>query len=142
MPGTDVNILVVEDDTIDVMALQRAFRQLNITNPLTVARDGVEALTSLRGGGAEQPPLPRPYLILLDLNLPRMNGIEFLTALRADAVLRDAVVFVLTTSNAAEDRLASYRLNMAGYIVKSNQGNDFLRVVTMLEHYWQVVEFP
>jgi CheY-like chemotaxis protein len=140
-PGTAVHILQVEDDAVDVMALQRALQQRQMTNPLTVARDGIEALEILRGGPAHTP-LPRPYVILLDLNLPRMNGFEFLHALRTDAALRQAIVFVLTTSQADEDRLAAYQFNVAGYMVKSGAGNKFLRVVTMLEHYWQVVEFP
>lgn len=136
-----IHILLVEDDVVDIMALQRALQQLKIVNPLSVARDGIEALEILRGEG-DRPPLPKPYLILLDLNLPRMNGIEFLQALRADAALRDAIVFILTTSHADEDRMAAYQINVAGYMVKSDVGNGFLRVVTMLEHYWRVVEFP
>jgi CheY-like chemotaxis protein len=140
-PGKTVHILLVEDDTVDVMGLRRAFQQLKITNPLTVARDGIEALEILRGG-SDRAPLPRPYLILLDLNLPRMNGIEFLHALRADAALRDAIAFVLTTSRVDEDRMAAYQLNVAGYIVKSDLGNEVLRAVRLLKHYWQVVEFP
>lgn len=141
MSGKAVRILLVEDDTIDVMAIQRALQQLKIANPLIIARDGVEALEILRGG-PEKTPLPRPHLILLDLNLPRMNGIEFLETLRKDAALQDAVVFVLTTSSADADRIAAYRQNIAGYMVKSDLSSDFLRVVTMLQHFWCVVEFP
>lgn len=141
MPGKAVHILLVEDDVVDVMALQRALQQRQITHPVTVARDGLEALAILRGG-ADQAPLPRPYLILLDLNLPRMHGIEFLEALRGDATLRDAVVFVFTTSSADQDKAAAYRLNVAGYMVKSDCGNGLGRLVTLLEHYWQVVELP
>ena len=136
-----MHILLVEDDTIDVMALKRALQQRQLTNPLTVARDGVEALEILRGG-PEQAPLSKPYMILLDLSLPRMNGIEFLEILRADPALQDAIVFMLTTSRADEDRSAAYRLNVAGYMVKSDLSDGLLRVVTMLESYWRVVEFP
>jgi len=136
-----MHILLVEDDTIDVMALKRALQQRQLTNPLTVARDGVEALEILRGG-PEQAPLSKPYMILLDLSLPRMNGIEFLEILRADPALQDAIVFMLTTSRADEDRSAAYRLNVAGYMVKSDLTDGLLRVVTMLESYWRVVEFP
>ena len=136
-----MHILLVEDDTIDVMALKRALQQRQLTNPLTVARDGVEALEILRGG-PEQAPLSKPYMILLDLSLPRMNGIEFLETLRVDPALQDAIVFMLTTSRADEDRSAAYRLNVAGYMVKSDLTDGLLRVVTMLESYWRVVEFP
>jgi CheY-like chemotaxis protein len=141
VPGEDVHILLVEDDTVDVMALQRALQRRKMANPLSIARDGIEALTILRGGPGLAP-LPRPYMILLDLNLPRMNGIEFLKALRADGALRDTLVFVLTTSRADEDRNTAYQLHIAGYIVKSNCTDSFSRVVMMLEHYLQVVEFP
>ena len=80
--------------------------------------------------------------VLLDLNMPRMNGIEFLEEIREDPRLRKLVVFVLTTSKADEDKVAAYEKNVAGYIVKSDVGNDFMRVVTMLDHYWRVVELP
>jgi CheY-like chemotaxis protein len=141
MPGEEVHILLVEDDAVDVMALKRAIRRCKLANPLSVARDGIEALEILRGG-PERAPLRKPYMILLDLNLPRMNGIEFLQSLRADVTLRDTVVFVLTTSKADKDRCTAYQLHVAGYIVKSNCTDSFSRAVMMLEHYLRVVEFP
>ena len=132
-------ILLVEDDEVDVLGFRRALRSLRIANPVTVARDGIEALQILRG---ERGPYPRPHLIVLDLNLPRMNGIELLRELRADPKLCDSVVFVLTTSRAEQDRVDAYRLNVAGYMVKSDPGASFLAAVTMLDHYWRVVELP
>ena len=141
MPGEEVHILLVEDDAVDVMAFKRAIRRCRIANPLSVARDGIEALEILRGGPG-QAPLRRPYMILLDLNLPRMNGIEFLKILRADVTLRDTLLFVLTTSKADEDRCTAYQLHVAGYIVKSNCTDSLARTVMMLEHYLRVVEFP
>jgi CheY-like chemotaxis protein len=84
----------------------------------------------------------RPYLILLDLNMPRMNGIEFLAELRSDPQLRSSIVFVLTTSNAEEDKVESYGYNVAGYIVKSEVGHRFVNLITMLGHFWRIVEFP
>jgi len=141
MLGEQLRILLVEDDVIDVMALKRALQRCKLDTPLTVARDGIEALEILRGE-ADREPLPRPYIILLDLNLPRMNGLEFLQALRANGALQDAIVFVLTTSKADEDKRAAYRLQVAGYIVKSDLTESLFQVVTMLEHYSRVVEFP
>lgn len=122
------------------MAVRRAFRSHKIANPLVVAGDGIEALEVLRGD--KGPPLPRPYLILLDLQMPRMNGIEFLEAIRKDPEHGTAVVFVLTTSNADKDRTAAYREHVAGYLVKSTMGQDFIHMVTMLEAYWRIVELP
>ena len=141
MLDEQLRILLVEDDVIDVMALKRALQRCKLDTPLTVARDGIEALEILRGE-ADREPLPRPYIILLDLNLPRMNGLEFLQALRANGALQDAIVFVLTTSKADEDKRAAYRLQVAGYIVKSDLTESLFQVVTMLEHYSRVVEFP
>lgn len=134
-----VHILLVEDDEVDVQALERAFQKFKIANPLSVAQDGLEALEKLRDATN---PLPRPYLVLLDLNMPRMNGIEFLKELRKDEALQETIVFVLTTSKAEEDRVEAYRLNVAGYIVKADPAISFMKAVEMLDHYWKVVEFP
>jgi CheY-like chemotaxis protein len=136
-----VSILLVEDDKIDLQEAMRAFTRARVANPVHVARDGIEALEILRGTGG-QPPLPRPYLILLDLNMPRMNGVEFLTALRSDPELKDSIVFVLTTSKADHDRMAAYEKNVAGYIVKTELEDGFLCAITMLKCYWRVVQLP
>ena len=141
MPLRDVTILLIEDDDVDAEAVQRAFRQQRIANPFHVVPDGVEALLALRGQGTYAP-VPRPYLILLDLNMPRMNGIEFLEAIREDPELRRSIVFVLTTSNSDQDKLAAYEQHVAGYIVKSRAGEDFLEVVKLLRTYWRIIEFP
>jgi CheY-like chemotaxis protein len=141
MAGIAVNVLLVEDDVVDVWAIQRAFTALEIPHPLFVAHDGVEALELLRGTEV-QGPLPRPNIILLDLNMPRMNGIEFLKEIRQDTSLRDSVVFILTTSKADQDKFEAYQLNVAGYIVKSEATASLTNAVAMLEHYWRVVELP
>jgi CheY-like chemotaxis protein len=141
MSGSTVQILLVDDNDVDVEAVQRAFARHRIANPIAVARDGLDALDVLRGT-AGRPALPRPFLILLDLSMPRMNGVEFLDVLRADPLLRDTIVFVLTTSSSDEDKVASYHHNVAGYIVKSEVGEGFVRLVTLLDHYWRIVEFP
>ncbi|MEZ4447664.1 MAG: response regulator [Polyangiaceae bacterium] len=136
-----MNILLVDDDNVDAMAVERAFKRAKIANPLHLARDGVEGLDMLRGKGGHEP-LPKPYLIILDLNMPRMNGIEFLAELREDPNHRDAIVFVLTTSQADEDRAASYDKNVAGYLLKSKLGDGFLDLVELLDRYWRVVMLP
>lgn len=136
-----VNVLLVEDDEVDVMAVKRAFRELRIANPLFEARDGIEALEMLRGTNGHAH-IPRPLIILLDLNMPRMNGLEFLVELRKDPDLRRCVVFVMTTSADEEDRMRSYEKNVAGYLLKHSLGRTFVDAVSMLQHYWRVVELP
>ena len=136
-----VNLLLVDDDDVDVQGLKRAFKKSRIANPITTARDGIEALEILRGHNGHEP-LPKPHIIMLDLNMPRMNGIEFLAALRADERLKSAVVFMITTSKADEDRIRAYSHNVAGYIVKQDPANTFMQAVSLLEHYWNIVELP
>lgn len=133
-----LNILLVEDDEVDVMNVRRAFRKNNIANPLFVAAGGQEALQMLRG--AEIPRERR--LVLLDLNMPRMNGIEFLRALRADPELGLTPVVVLTTSNDDRDRVDAYNLNVAGYILKPVTFNNFCEAMSTLNKYWSLVELP
>jgi CheY-like chemotaxis protein len=133
-----LNILLVEDDEVDVMNVRRAFQKNHIANPLFVAGDGLEALEALRGGR-----VPRERrLVLLDLNMPRMNGIEFLRALRADPELCATPVVVLTTSNDERDRLQSYAHNVAGYLVKPVASPAFVELMTALNAYWSRVELP
>lgn len=132
-----VSLLIVDDDDIDTTALRRALHKLKLLNPLYRAKDGMEALEILRNGQ-----IPSPYVILLDINMPRMNGIEFLEILRADPQLTHAVVFVLTTSKSDEDILAAYREHVAGYLLKQRMDSDFLQVIGLLDHYWRVIELP
>lgn len=135
-----VHILLVEDDDVDAERVERAFRKAGLNAPIRRARDGLEALEILRG---EAPPaLERPYIILLDLKLPRMGGLQFLGCLREDPALRESVVFVLTTSRNESDRCKAYQSNVAGYIVKSRANGDFVNIASMLEWYWHVVELP
>jgi CheY-like chemotaxis protein len=136
-----ISILLVEDDEVDVMNVKRAFKKNNITNPLFVAGNGVEALEMLRGEG-EQELVPRPRIILLDLNMPKMGGIEFLTAMRQDEDLKSITVFVMTTSNEDRDKVEAYKLNVAGYIVKPLSMESFISAVSILNNYWQLIEFP
>ena len=132
-----VTVLLVEDNDIDAEAISRGFRKYKIANPIQRAVDGIEALEILRAKK-----IPRPFLILLDINLPKMNGIEFLRELRSDKELHTSIVFVLTTSNENTDKVRAYDRNVAGYLLKTNVGEDFVNLVGMLEHYWRFVEFP
>lgn len=141
MTGNTVNILLVDDDKVDVMAVKRSFRELRIANPVIEARNGIEALEYLRGQNGREK-IPSPCLVLLDLNMPRMGGIEFLEELRRDADLRGTLVFVMTTSAAEDDRTRAYQKNVAGYVLKHRPGQSFLEAISMLEHYWRVIEFP
>jgi CheY-like chemotaxis protein len=136
-----VHILLVEDDQIDAKAFLRAMEKLRIQNPITVARDGLEAWEILKGSHG-RPPLPRPYLVVLDINMPRMNGLELLDRIRDDAGLHDTIVFMLTTSNDDADKCEAFNLNVAGYMLKSDVGNSFIRAVQLVDNYWRVVEFP
>ncbi len=138
----DVTFLLVEDDDVDIMVLKHSFRRMNIANPIVVARDGVEALEVLRGTGRDEA-LAKPYIVLLDLNMPRMNGIEFLQEIRKDPDLTRTIVFVLTTSEDERDKLRAYNHHIAGYIVKSDaSGQLFISALEMLDRYWRVVELP
>lgn len=136
-----VTILLVEDDDVDVMVVRKAFRELRIANTLVVAHDGIEALELLRGENGKVR-VAHPVIVLLDLNMPRMNGLEFLQAVRDDPALRSLVVFVMSTSAAEEDRLKAYEKNIAGYVLKHSPGRSFMEAIAMLEHYWRVVELP
>jgi CheY-like chemotaxis protein len=133
----EITLLIVDDDDIDAMALERALRKLKLLNTVCRARDGQEALDMLRSSQ-----VPAPFMILLDLNMPRMNGLEFLQVLRTDPELTHAVVFVLTTSKSDEDLVAAYREHVAGYVFKQHMDRDFLEVIRLVEHYWRLVELP
>lgn len=132
-----VSLLMIEDDDIDATALKRAFHKLKLLNPIYRARDGLEGIDLLRSGQ-----VPAPYIILLDLNMPKMNGLEFLEELRGDPKLTHSIVFVLTTSKSDEDIIAAYREHVAGYLLKQEMDNDFLKVVGLLNHYWRIIEMP
>jgi len=141
MTDMPVTVLVVDDDAIDIAAIRRSFAALHITNPLVEATNGVEALEHLRGDN-NRPKLARPNIVLVDLNMPRMSGIELLDELRADPQLCTTVVFVLTTSDAEEDRWQCYERHIAGYMLKHQPGKHFHESIALLEHYFRVNEFP
>jgi CheY-like chemotaxis protein len=136
-----IHILLVDDDDGDARAVERAFLKARIANPIVRAFDGVEAMDILKGANGRAR-LLRPYLLLLDLNMPRVNGLQLIAAIRADPDLHDAVIFVLTTSNRDEDKDAAYAHNVTGYILKENAGEDFLRLFSLVDSYWRIVEMP
>lgn len=140
--GAPIEILLVEDNPGDVRLTREALHDGKINNRLHHAQDGVEALAFLRG----QPPFtnaPRPDLILLDLNLPRMDGREVLEAIKADVTLNQIPVVVLTTSKAEEDVLRSYGLHANCYIVKPLDFDHFTEVVNAIENFWfRIVKLP
>lgn len=137
----ELNILLVDDDDGDAKAVRRAFRKANIANEITRAVDGIDALSILRGTGGKTRLAP-PYVVLADINMPRMNGIDLVTELRSDPALHNAVVFFLTTSKDQQDITAAYDLNAAGYIAKETAGRDFLQLVNMMDRYWRIIELP
>jgi CheY-like chemotaxis protein len=136
-----LTILLVDDDDVAAESVERSLKRHNVNLPLVVAEDGAIALQILRG---EHPTrtLGRPHIILLDLNMPRMNGFEFLQEVRADQNLRDSVVFVLTTSNTETDRTRAYHEHIAGYMVKSAVGPQFSKLAHLLADYHTSVCLP
>ncbi len=136
------SFLLIDDDEVDVMTVKRAFKKNNITSPLYVATNGVEALAMLRGHEMPQLLPGQRRLILLDLNMPKMGGIEFLRELRADPNLRPLPVIVLTTSNEDKDKVEAYNLNVAGYIIKPVTFSKFVEAMGTLNKYWTLNEMP
>ena len=136
-----LSILLVEDDDVAAESVTRSLRGNGVSYAITVAEDGLVALEILRGKHPQRC-IRKPYVILLDLNMPRMNGFEFLQELRADRSLRESVVFVLTTSNSDEDRTRAYQENIAGYMVKAAVGPQFSKLSRLLDTYLAAVKLP
>ncbi|MFC1478344.1 response regulator [Candidatus Margulisiibacteriota bacterium] len=136
-----VNVLMIEDDDVDFMGIKRIFKESHISSQLHRAKDGHEALAMLRGEGGHKA-LGRPYLILLDIKMPGMDGIEFLKEVRRDPEHKSAIIFIFTTSKHDEDRVAAYKYNVAGYITKSGFGNTLINTLQMIDAYCREVDFP
>lgn len=135
--NNDKSILLVEDDDLDARTVTRALKDLHVTNPLLRATNGEEALVRLRQGVNG-----KPGFILLDLNLPVMSGIEFLQVAKADDQLRRIPTVVLTTSKLEADKLASFDLSVAGYMVKPVDYRQFIEVIRTIDLYWTLSETP
>ncbi|MCF0056797.1 response regulator [Dyadobacter sp. CY356] len=134
-----MTILLVEDDEVDIMNVKRAFKKNNISNPLVIAHNGIEALEVLRSTETDA---PKPKIVLLDLNMPKMGGIEFLKEIRQDPELSSLSVFVMTTSNEDGDKIDAFNLNVAGYILKPLSMDRFIAAVSTLKSYWTLCEYP
>ena len=141
MSFEEVKIMIVDDDEVCVMALQRAIKKMKLLNPVEIASDGVEALEILNGTGGKPQMIP-PYIILLDINMPRMDGHEFLEKIRNDEFLRRSLVFVLTTSSAREDVERAYDKNVSGYVVKDSPYDSFIETFEMVDKFAKLIVFP
>lgn len=131
----NVLILLVEDDRVDAMTVKRALKDLKVTNPLVIVSNGEEALAFLRDEQNE-----RPGIILLDLNMPKMNGTEFLKVAKHDAALKSIPVVVLTNSKEEQDKIDSFNLGVAGYMIKPVDYKQFVEVVRTIDLYWTLSE--
>lgn len=141
MDNKPIGILHVEDDAVDAMVMERALKKCDISYTLYQARNGLEALDMLRGTNGKEKIQPTPKIILLDLNMPKMNGIEFLRELRADQVLRSISVFIMTTSSDERDRSDAFDLNVAGYMIKPISLENYTNIVATLNNFWKLTEF-
>ncbi len=131
------SILLVEDDQVDVMTVKRALKEIHVTNPVVNQENGEDALKYLRDPDSE-----KPCIILLDLNMPIMNGIEFLHIVKQDALLRRIPVVVLTTSEEQQDKVSSFDLGVAGYMAKPVDYRQFVEVMRTIDAYWTISEVP
>ncbi len=130
-------VLLVEDDSVDAMTVKRAFKDLRVGNELVRMPNGEEALAYLNDAAK-----PRPCVMLLDLNMPKMGGIELLKVAKADEELRRIPVIVLTTSKDDRDKVESFKLSVAGYIVKPVDYKKFVEAIRILDLYWTLSELP
>ena len=141
MENKQLGILHVEDDAVDAMVMERALKKCDLNYVLYQARNGLDALDLLRGTNEKEKIQPLPKIILLDLNMPKMNGIEFLRELRADKNIRSISVFIMTTSNDERDRSEAFNLNVAGYMIKPISLENYTSIVSTLNDFWKLIEF-
>jgi CheY-like chemotaxis protein len=130
-------VLLVEDDRVDALLVKKAFRSLKITNPIHHVENGEEALEFLQDSENN-----KPWIILLDINMPRMNGIEFLEEAKKDEDMRNIPVIVLTSSVEQRDRIDAFKFGIAGYMVKPVTYSDMLELVEAIKKYWTMSELP
>ncbi len=142
MAEKHIHILHVEDDEVDAMVMQRALKKTNLQYTLHHAKNGLQAIQMLQGTDGQSKLSPRPNVILLDLNMPQMNGHEFLKELRADPELKPISVYILSTSNDDRDRVLAYNQNVAGYIIKPLSLENYVEAISVLNSYWRLIEMP
>lgn len=131
------SILLIEDDIVDHMLVKRAFKELGITNTLKIITNGEAALDYLRDKGGE-----KPCIILLDLNMPKLSGLEFLKAVKSDEELKSIPVVVLTTSREEQDKTQSFKLGVAGYMIKPVEYENYVDLIRAFNSYWTLSELP
>jgi CheY-like chemotaxis protein len=141
MNSSQVTILLVEDDDVDATTVVRGLSRADIHNPLLRARDGIEAMEMLLGTNGQQA-LPPPYLLLVDVRMPRLDGLGLVRRIRSNRLLQRTIIFILTTSDSDRDRAAAYDAHVAGYIVKSNAPDEFHALARMLDYYLSIVAPP
>jgi len=129
--------LLIEDDDVDVMTVKRAIRDLKVTNQLVSIGDGEEAIEYLRTESTT-----KPCIILLDLNMPKMDGAEFLKIVKADKALKKIPIVILTTSNSDRDVIESFERGAAGYMVKSVDYEKFVETIRAIDQYWTLSKLP
>lgn len=137
MTPKQTTIFVVEDDDVDFKLLMRSFEKRKIANVVVRAVDGIDALEKMKHGE-----VPKPFIILLDINMPRMNGQEFLKVIRQDPEHKYSVVFLVTTSDDDEDIRQGFSQHVAGYFLKDNVGDSLDKIVDVINGYWQIVVLP
>ncbi|SOD41534.1 response regulator [Nitrosovibrio sp. Nv4] len=137
MKITNKPILLVEDDQVDTMTVIRALKEIHVTNPLVHLENGEEAIHYLR-----EPKSDKPCIILLDLNMPIMNGIEFLQVVKHDDQLKRIPVVVLTTSEEQQDKVNSFNMGVAGYMAKPVDYRQFVEIMRSIDAYWTISEMP
>jgi len=130
-------ILLIEDDDVDVMTVKRAIRDLKVTNQLVSIGDGEKAIEYLRTESTT-----KPCIILLDLNMPKMDGAEFLEIVKADKALKKIPIVILTTSNSDRDVIESFERGAAGYMVKSVDYEKFVETIRAIDQYWTLSKLP
>lgn len=136
-----VKFLIVDDDEVSIMKIKRAIAKAKFDNPVQIAKDGLEALQTLRGDKDHERMTP-PYIVTLDINMPRMDGHEFLAEIRGDPKLKNVVVFILTTSDNENDIASAYDRNVAGYILKERSEESLFEKVSMIENFSHLVVLP
>ena len=130
-------ILLVEDDEVDIMTIQRALKEIKVTNSLEITMNGEEAQDYLR-----HPDKVRPCIILLDINMPRMNGIDFLKERSRDGAIKSIPVVVLTSSKEEQDMVQSFSLGVSGYMIKPVDYKQFVETIRVIDLYWTLSQFP